>query len=89
MTKTNDGFIIAEKDLEIRGPGNIMGTQQSGIIPLKIANIIEDTKLLKTTRDWAKKILTKDKNLNKLPNSRLQKTMSHINNDRNIWNYIS
>ena len=37
MEKTNDGFIIAEKDLELRGPGNIMGTQQSGEMPLKIA----------------------------------------------------
>ena len=42
MVKSSDGFVIAEKDLELRGPGDIMGTQQSGVIPLKIANIIYD-----------------------------------------------
>jgi len=46
LRKTNDGFVIAEKDLELRGPGEILGTQQSGIVNMKIANIVKDSNLL-------------------------------------------
>jgi len=46
LRKTNDGFLIAEKDLELRGPGEILGTQQSGIVTMKIANIVKDSNLL-------------------------------------------
>jgi len=46
LRKTNDGFIIAEKDLELRGPGEILGTQQSGIVNMKIANIVKDSNLI-------------------------------------------
>jgi len=46
LRKTNDGFAIAEKDLELRGPGEVLGTQQSGIVTMKIANIVEDSILL-------------------------------------------
>jgi len=46
LRKTNDGFVIAEKDLELRGPGEILGTQQSGIVNMKIANIVKDSDLL-------------------------------------------
>jgi len=46
LRKTNDGFIIAEKDLELRGPGEVLGTQQSGIVNMKIANIVKDSNLL-------------------------------------------
>ena len=54
MVKTNDGFKIAEADLELRGPGNLMGTQQSGILKLKIADLVKDQELLKVARDEAK-----------------------------------
>ena len=54
MTQTNNGFIIAEKDLEIRGPGDIMGTQQSGVIDLKIADLISDQKILIYARKFAR-----------------------------------
>jgi len=46
LRQTNDGFVIAEKDLELRGPGEILGTQQSGIVNMKIANIVKDSNLL-------------------------------------------
>ncbi|MEK9779650.1 MAG: ATP-dependent DNA helicase RecG, partial [Gammaproteobacteria bacterium] len=46
LRKTNDGFVIAEKDLELRGPGEVLGTQQSGIVTMKIANIVKDSNLL-------------------------------------------
>ena len=60
MVKTNDGFKIAEADLELRGPGNLMGTQQSGILKLKIADLVKDHELLKIARDEAKSVLIKD-----------------------------
>ena len=55
MVNTNDGFIIAEKDLELRGPGNIMGTQQSGDMPLRVTNLISDTKLIMKIRKLVEK----------------------------------
>ena len=57
MCETNDGFKIAEKDLEIRGPGDIEGTRQSGILNFKLANIIEDKKILEAARITAEKII--------------------------------
>ncbi len=53
MTQTNNGFIIAEKDLEIRGPGEFMGTRQSGLPDLSLADIVKDTKLLEIAREEA------------------------------------
>jgi len=63
MIETNDGFKIAEKDLEIRGPGDFFGTQQSGIPIFKHANIIRDRELLKTARILAFDIIDEDYNL--------------------------
>lgn len=53
LRETNDGFVIAEKDLELRGPGDVMGTRQTGQIPLKIANLERDTDLLEHVQDAA------------------------------------
>ena len=89
MVKTNDGFEIAEVDLRLRGPGNLMGTQQSGILKLKIADIIKDNKLLKVARDSANQILKKDPNLEKSENQIIKRTLSSINIESNIWNFIS
>ena len=89
MVKSNDGFEIAEKDLEIRGPGNLMGTQQSGIIPLKIANLVSDKNMISTIRDYVKKILTTDQNLTKKENIIILNTYKHLNKNNDIWNYIS
>ncbi len=63
MVATNDGFVIAEKDLEIRGPGNFFGTQQSGLPIFKHANIVRDRELLKQARILAFEITAKDENL--------------------------
>ena len=89
MVKSNDGFEIAEKDLEIRGPGNLMGTQQSGIIPLKIVNLVSDKNMISTIRDYVKKILTTDQNLTKKENIIILNTYKHLNKNNDIWNYIS
>jgi len=63
MTESTDGFYIAEKDLEIRGPGEFLGTRQSGLPELKIANIIRDHKLLETARSEAFKLIKIDSSL--------------------------
>ena len=89
MVKSNDGFEIAEKDLEIRGPGNLMGTQQSGIIPLKIVNLVNDKNMISSIRNYVKKILASDQNLTKKQNTVILNTYKHLNKNNDIWNYIS
>ena len=88
MTETNNGFIIAEKDLEIRGPGDIMGTQQSGVITLKIADLISDQEILTYARKCAKKILQEDKELSNSKNISLLKTYNHLIKNKDLWSYI-
>ena len=63
MVETNDGFVIAETDLKLRGPGDIHGTQQSGLLELKIASITKDEKILRYARKKAEEILEKDADL--------------------------
>lgn len=63
MVQTNDGFLISEKDLEIRGPGDIEGTRQSGVLQFKLANIIEDKAMLETARNAVLNILEADPKL--------------------------
>ena len=89
IVKSNDGFVIAEKDLEIRGPGNLMGTQQSGIIPLKIVNLVNDKNMISSIRNYVKKILASDQNLTKKQNAVILNTYKHLNRNNDIWNYIS
>jgi ATP-dependent DNA helicase RecG len=89
MTKSNDGFEIAEVDLRLRGPGNIMGTQQSGILQFKIADLIEDQALLKAARDQALRILKEDDSLKNADHQCIKRTLSALKFDSNIWNFIS
>ena len=89
MVRTNDGFEIAEVDLKLRGPGDIMGTQQSGVLNLKIADLIKDNDILKTARYWAKQILHKDPSLSSPNNQAILRTYRQMSKYRNIWNYIS
>ena len=72
MTESSDGFIIAEKDLEIRGPGEFLGTRQSGLPELKIANIIRDHRLLESARQEAFKLIGQDSTLS-LPEHKILK----------------
>ena len=60
MVQTNDGFEIAEVDLRLRGPGDLMGTQQSGVLQLKIADLLKDQEILKTARFYAQKVVAND-----------------------------
>ena len=89
MTKSNDGFEIAEVDLRLRGPGNIMGTQQSGILQFKIADLIQDQALLKAARDQALRMLKEDASLKNADHQCIKRTLSALKFDSNIWNFIS
>ncbi|WP_297794960.1 ATP-dependent DNA helicase RecG [uncultured Eudoraea sp.] len=89
MTRTSDGFEIAEVDLKLRGPGDLMGTQQSGILNLKIADIVKDNDILKTARYYAIKILNKDPKLEAEENRAIQFAYAQLMKHKNIWNYIS
>lgn len=89
MTSTNDGFKIAEVDLKLRGPGNIMGTQQSGVLNLKIADIVTDHAILKLARSYAHQLLKNDPDLQSPENSMVNYTYGMLATHKNIWNYIS
>src|SRR5690606_22772618 len=88
MVKTNDGFEIAEVELKLRGPGDIMGTQQSGVLNLKIANIVKDKDILRHARYCAQKILKEDPSLSHSKNKVLLETYQQLSKFKNIWNYI-
>ncbi len=89
MVSTNDGFEIAEVDLKLRGPGDLMGTQQSGVLNLKIADIIKDKDILQLARYHAKKILNDDPALIQNQNKVFLETYKQLSKYKNIWNYIS
>ncbi|MGZ0017002.1 ATP-dependent DNA helicase RecG [Yeosuana sp. AK3] len=89
MVKTNDGFEIAEVDLKLRGPGDLMGTQQSGVLNLKIADIVKDKDILQLARSYAKNLLTQDPSLIHPQNEMVLETYKLLGKYKNIWNYIS
>jgi ATP-dependent DNA helicase RecG len=89
MTSSNDGFQIAEVDLKLRGPGNIMGTQQSGILKFKIADLIQDQALLKAAREQAVRIVTQDPMMKDADHQCIKRTLTALKFDSNIWNFIS
>ncbi|WP_179377074.1 ATP-dependent DNA helicase RecG [Winogradskyella wichelsiae] len=89
MVRTSDGFEIAEVDLKLRGPGDIMGTQQSGILNLRIADIVKDNDILQEARHYAKNILKQDQSLALPEHQVILHTYRQMSKYRNIWNYIS
>jgi ATP-dependent DNA helicase RecG len=89
MVETSDGFKIAEVDLKLRGPGNLMGTQQSGILNLKIADLVKDAGLLKTARTMAIELLDKDPDLNAPENRFIRVAYMELSKDSTLWANIS
>ncbi|WP_026451968.1 ATP-dependent DNA helicase RecG [Aequorivita capsosiphonis] len=89
MVRTSDGFEIAEVDLKLRGPGDMMGTQQSGVLNLRIADIVKDSEILKIARSYAMQVLKADPNLSSEENIPIKNTYARLVKYRNIWNYIS
>ncbi len=88
MCDTNDGFKIAEKDLEIRGPGEIEGTKQSGVLNFKLADIVKDKQMLEVAKEVAEKIVSNDPELNSPENLTL-KNFLHLQTGKTAWSRIS
>jgi ATP-dependent DNA helicase RecG len=88
MCKTNDGFEIAEVDLQLRGPGDITGTQQSGLMDLLVANLAQDGEILKAARQSAEAILQEDPDLNRPENLPVRMHLSTIRKDQTNWSRI-
>lgn len=89
MVNTNDGFEIAEADLKLRGPGDLQGTQQSGLLDLKIADLSKDEAILKIARNSAINILDNDPQLEKPSNRRIALEIKTRFKDSESWERIS
>jgi ATP-dependent DNA helicase RecG len=88
MVATNDGFKIAEKDLELRGPGEIEGTRQSGALNLKLADLVQDRQLLETARNLALQLLESDPELNSEDNTPVKEHLRLLSG-KTPWSKIS
>ncbi len=88
MCQTNNGFIIAEKDLEIRGPGDVEGTRQSGALNFKLASIVNDRALLEKAKEEAEKLLEEDMEMNLAKNLPIKKYLLQQKGKTN-WSKIS
>ena len=89
MVKVSDGFKLAEVDLKLRGPGDMLGTRQSGMLRFKLADIVYDTEILNNARNSAIKILNTDPRLSKNENLPIRDEISTSSNSKNLWRYIS
>jgi ATP-dependent DNA helicase RecG len=88
MTTTNNGFEIAEKDLELRGPGDIEGTRQSGELNFKLASIVKDRSLLELARNLTAALLNDDPDLISAENLRIKEFLHHQKGPV-LWSKIS
>jgi len=89
MVGTNDGFKIAEADLRLRGPGNIEGTQQSGMLRFLLADLARDAQVLSAARDTAAEILTQDPGLQQPEHASLRRHLESTGREAKIWSRIS
>ena len=90
MTQTTDGFVVAEEDLKLRGPGDMEGTQQSGIaFDLRIANVTKDVEVMQQAREIAGHILDADPQLTQLPNQMLLRQLQFLYRRQINWSLIS
>ena len=89
MVRTQDGFELAKVDLKLRGPGDIMGTQQSGILQMRIANLSRDAKVIHLVRNVAIDLLADDPTLAKAQNKPIADTLRMLQSGKGIWKYIS
>ena len=89
MCRTNDGFEIAEVDMELRGPGDVMGTQQSGVPDLKVADLVRDRPLLTSVRYLAQTVLDEDPDLGRPDHLPLREALETALKARSNWVRIS
>ena len=89
MVRSTDGFEIAEADLKIRGPGDIEGTKQSGLLDFRIANLAQDGDLIMQTRQVVENIIQQDPDLSNTQNTRLKTQLQKLKSDHKDWGRIS
>jgi ATP-dependent DNA helicase RecG len=89
MVRTTNGFEIAEADLKLRGPGDLMGTQQSGLLDLLIADLGKDRKILELARDAASELLSNDPDLNAPENLSVRRQVDRVKKNVLNWSRIS
>jgi len=87
--RTNDGFEIAVVDLQLRGPGDLAGTQQSGVLDLKIADLAKDQVMLSAARELALEILDEDPNMEMQKNRCIVEEVKKIKKKKTDWSKIS
>ena len=88
MVRSQDGFELAEVDLQLRGPGDLMGTQQSGILQFIIADLKKDADLLKTVRYAVDKLVLNDPTFDRVENQALRQALALTQQGKSIWKYI-
>lgn len=90
MTESNDGFVIAEADLKLRGPGDLEGTQQSGIpFDLRIADLVKDSTILYRAREIAEELIERDPQLEQPEHLILKQQLARLGGNRYEWGRIS
>jgi ATP-dependent DNA helicase RecG len=89
MVRTTDGFEISDVDLRLRGPGDLEGTRQSGVLDLKIADLIRDEQMLRIARDEAVKLLDSDPEIIKTENQPIHNQLQFLNRRKSNWTMIS
>jgi len=89
MVNTNDGFELSEVDLKLRGPGDIMGTKQSGILDLKIADLAKDGQIVSLAREKARELFDKDPKLESPEHNMIANILRNILKTKPNWSRIS
>jgi ATP-dependent DNA helicase RecG len=89
MVRTNNGFEIADIDLKLRGPGDLMGTQQSGVLDLLIADLSKDAKILQESRAAAQRLLEQDPSLESPENENIRRHIQSLSKNTVNWSRIS
>ena len=89
MVRTNDGFEISEVDMQLRGPGDIEGTQQSGILDLRIADLARDQAILQIARNAAQDLIDEDPNLEKEENKSIKLFLEQKEKNRMNWSKVA
>ena len=89
MVSSSDGFKIANMDLKLRGPGNMMGTKQSGLLELRFVNLAEDYTLIKKTREVALNLIEEDESLKKVENRNIKNYLKNKIKSNINWSRIS